>query len=116
MDSSKLDYFFTETDPETEDELFRIVNQQYTDLRKVDYYVDEDCKIPISFTQIQNVEQGILWYEYYHPEIPDDIIPMLARFQFGNLPPKHTRHTKKKKQITNILTFENKSTTINFND
>jgi len=111
----KADFIFA--DIVDEPELIKLVNQQYTDLRKVDYFVDEDCKLPMSFTQIKTVEQGIEWYSYYHPEINDDIIPMLARHQFGNLPKKHTRHSKNKKRVKNSgISISREITTLNFED
>lgn len=112
-DPERADYFFC--DVLDEPELIKMVNQEYTDLRKVDYFVDKDCKLPMSFTQIQNVEQGIEWYSYYHPEINDDIIPMLARHQFGEMPKKHTRHSKNKKRVKEKgLNIVREKTTISF--
>jgi len=115
FDPEKANYLFC--DKEFEDELLDMVNQQYTDLKKVDYFVDEECKLPMSFTQIKTVEEGIEWYKYYHPEISDDIIPMLARHQFGNMPKKHTRHSKNRKRNKNTgITITRELTTLNFED
>jgi len=62
--------------------------------------------LPISFARISNVEEGIEWYKRNNPKLLDDIIPMLARHQFGDMPIKHTRHSKnKKKKKDNTLTI-----------
>lgn len=114
--TDKLDYFFKPDEVE-EGDLFRELQQEYTDMRRVDYCVDEECKLPLSFTKIKNVEQGIEWYKLYHPELCDDIIEMISKYQFGNLPVKHTRHTyNKKKKKQEGITITNKLTTLNFDD
>lgn len=116
MDTDKLDYFFKSSDVSEEDMIVEI-NQEYTPLNKVDYFVDKDCKIPMSFSQIRDVEEGIRWYSYYHPELPPDIIPMLSKYQFGNLPIKHNRHSRNKKTIKNTgITISNELITLNFDD
>lgn len=117
----KLDFNFIDIKDKSEEDLLEIEHalllanaQEYTDLRKVDYCVDADCKLPMSFTRIQTVDEAIEWYSYYHPELCDDIIPMLARHQFGNLPKKHTRHNMSKRKPKPFLTIKNEPITLTF--
>ena len=42
--TDKLDYFFKPDEVE-EGDLFRELQQEYTDMRRVDYCVDEECKL-----------------------------------------------------------------------
>lgn len=121
FDVDRLDFNFIDISDKNEEELDEIeeslllVNtQEYTELRNVDYFIDEDCKLPMSFARISNVEEGIEWYSYYHPELPDDIIPMLARHQFGKLPKKHTRHSTARRQPKPSLTIKNEPITLTF--
>ena len=95
FNAERADYIFA--DILDEPELIKMVNQEYTDLRKVDYFVDEDCKLPMSFTQIQNVD----------------------RHQFGDLPKKHTRHSKNNrinKVKNNGINIKREVRTLNFED
>jgi len=40
--------------------------------------------LPISFLQIKNEEEGLLWYRKHYPKIPDDLLPIIARYHWGN--------------------------------
>ena len=51
--------------------------------------------LPLSFVQIDNVEDGIVWYRTHYPRIPDDMIPIIARYHWG---PKINKHTMKKEK------------------
>ena len=64
---------------------------------KFDYYVPltekdkENTKhidpLPLSFLQIQegDIESGIEWYKSHYPKIPDELIEIMARYNFGDL-------------------------------
>tara|TARA_B110000503_G_C7039422_1_gene367565 strand:+ start:369 stop:752 length:384 start_codon:yes stop_codon:yes gene_type:complete len=116
----KCDYFIVKNDAETDRvidfELSRVVGQEYTDLEKVDYRVNaiigEEPKLPLSFSRLQTVEDAIVWYSSHHPELNDDIIEMISKSQFGNLPIKNAR--QKGLSIDTKFGVEVKQTTINF--
>mgnify|MGYP006141628239 CR=1 FL=1 len=85
------DYIFTpinstSTDAERaefEYDLLKEINQDYTPLSLVDYFVDREGKVPISFSQVRTVEEGFEWYRRHHPELLDDLLWVMARHQFG---------------------------------
>ena len=70
-------------------------NEHMTPIDKYDMYVPlKDCDrakhktpLPMSFLQIQegDVESGVTWYKNHYPKIPDDLIHIMARYNFGDL-------------------------------
>ena len=72
-------------------------NVEQIQREKFDYYVpltDEDRKqtkhiepLPLSFMQIKegDVDSGILWYKQHYPKVPDELIEIMARYNFGDL-------------------------------
>ncbi len=57
--------------------------------------------LPISFLQIKTEEDGLLWYKKHYPKIPDDLLPIIARYHWGaklnkNIIKKESRRNKKK--------------------
>tara|TARA_R110002126_G_scaffold123407_2_gene265392 strand:+ start:165 stop:542 length:378 start_codon:yes stop_codon:yes gene_type:complete len=99
-----------------ETDIYQYANQKYISREFVDYFIDGDVdtrpKIPLSFSKIRSVEQAIEFYTEKHPELCDDIIEMIARNQFGNLPIKNAR--QKKIDDDNKVSFTKTQTTINF--
>ena len=67
----------------------RICNrQEYTDLDKVDYSVDAPVTkepMPMSYLSVGTLEEGEEWYRQHYPQMPDELLPMLARYSFGDL-------------------------------
>ena len=39
---------------------------------------------PISFLNIKSEEEGLLWYKQHYPKIPDDLLPIIARYHWGD--------------------------------
>ena len=71
------------------------------DIEKYDFYiplppeVKENTKhndpLPASFLQIKegDVDKGIDWYRKHYPKIPDELIEIMARYNFGDLNPPY---------------------------
>jgi len=100
---SGLDFdFWDKDDKETENNILIGLNSEFVNSEKVDYTIDKDGKLPLSFTRIKGVEDGIRWYKHHHPYYPDSVIEIICRKQFGDLPKKHSRKkrlTKKEKLV-----------------
>eukprot|EP01050_Picozoa_sp_SAG11_P018551 SAG11_NODE_2821_length_2939_cov_35.977113_2_plen_146_part_00 len=69
-------------------------NTTITNIDKYDYYVplpkDESVHkepLPMSFLQIKegDVEGGIQWYRQHYPKLPDELVEIMARYNFGDL-------------------------------
>jgi hypothetical protein len=39
---------------------------------------------PLSFLNIKSEEEGLLWYKKHYPKIPDDLLPIIARYHWGD--------------------------------
>jgi hypothetical protein len=39
---------------------------------------------PLSFLNIKSEEEGLLWYKRHYPKIPDDLLPIIARYHWGD--------------------------------
>ena len=53
--------------------------------------------LPISFINIKSEEEGLLWYRKNYPKIPDDLLPIIARYHWGANINKSTIKKEKKK-------------------
>ena len=53
--------------------------------------------LPISFLNIKTEEEGLLWYRKHYPKIPDDLLPIIARYHWGAKLNKDTIKKEKKK-------------------
>ena len=53
--------------------------------------------LPISFIQIDNIEDGILWYKKHYPKVPDELLPIIARYHWGEPFTKKGIKNEKKK-------------------
>jgi hypothetical protein len=74
-----------------------VKNQETTPIDKYDYLIpltEEDKAtskhtqpLPLSFLQIKegDVDSGILWYKQHYPKVPDELIEIMARYNFGDL-------------------------------
>ena len=67
-------------------------NIEWLDKDRVDYNVVlpeykgtylEECGVPISFLEVQTVDEGIMWYSK-HTDMPDCMLPYLAEYHWGN--------------------------------
>ena len=53
--------------------------------------------LPLSLLNIKTEEEGLLWYRRNYPKIPDDLLPIIARYHWGAKINKHTVKKEKKK-------------------
>ena len=69
-------------------------NTVMTPIDKYDFYIplptqvtNHDVPLPSSFLQIKEgeVEKGIDWYRRHYPKVPDELIEIMARYNFGDL-------------------------------
>lgn len=55
----------------------------------------EDPRTCLSFMTVKSVDEGIEWYKKHDPKIPEDLLPLMARWNWGDLS-KQNKHTVKK--------------------
>ena len=86
-------------------------NKEYIDINKVDYmlntnititntepepenleYMEHNNKVEmenkqktLSYLSVKSVEEGIEWYRKEFPKIPDELLPLMSRWNFGDL-------------------------------
>ena len=113
-------------------------NEHAVALDKYDYLVPLSAEyaaktkhtepLPLSFLQIKegDVEAGILWYKQHYPKVPDDLIEIMARYNFGDL--KYAtrksiknnakryrkKHAQKAPQLTKGLTVKHGPVVVTF--
>jgi hypothetical protein len=68
-------------------------------LNKVCKYKEHKDGLPLSFLQIKTEDEGIEWYAKHHPKIPTDLLPIIARYHWGEpITKKGIKNEKKKIQ------------------
>jgi len=105
----KLNYFISDT--------IKDMSQYKTDMyvpldeEMLDYHISAESlnknrtdgkephsePLPISFLNIKNEEEGLIWYRQHYPKIPDDLLPIIARYHWGAKINKNTIKKEKKK-------------------
>jgi len=106
--------------------------QEYSIINKYDYEMSaehlnqnrSDGKelhkdpLPYSFIQINNEKDGALWYKQNYPRIPDDLIPIIARYHWGEPITKKSIKNEKKKIVKKAqqkgLKIEHKKVKVDF--
>ena len=63
---------------------------------------DADTRKTLSFMNVKSVEQGIEWYRMFDPKIPEALLPLMARYNWGDL------GTMTKKQAKNLAKKDKK--------
>ena len=90
--------------------------KETTDFDKFDYEVSAETLnkkrtdgkeihkegLPLSFIHIDNEEDGINWYKKNYPKIPDDLLPIIARYNWGDPITKKAIKNEKKKIIKTL--------------
>jgi hypothetical protein len=111
-------YYFAPQTPEGreafETEMLAELKQEYTPRACVDYPYQSNAKAPRSFCMIASEDEGLEWYREHHKEVPDDILRMMARHQFGKPPappPKKSASDNKPK-----FSIEQKLIELSFDD
>ncbi len=109
------------------------IDTQYLGMEKYDYQVPpetlnknkkEDDKgfhkdgLPLSFINIQTEEEGIDWYMRHYPKIPEDLLPIIARYHWGEPITKKGVKNEKKKITKKLnkqgITIQNKKVSLSF--
>jgi len=101
-------------------------------INKYDYVLDSDTlnskrtdgkaphkdPLPLSFIQINNERDGAIWYKENYPKIPEDLIPIIARYHWGEPITKKSIKNEKKKIIKKAsqkgLKIEHKKVSVSF--
>lgn len=82
-----------------------------------------EIKKTLSFMNVRTIEEGIEWYRKFDPKIPEDLLPLMARWNWGDLSTitkkqiRNERKKQKKKEDKNKkkkTTIEHKNTIISF--
>jgi hypothetical protein len=82
--------------------------KEMTDISKYDYEVPADelnktskvkhkDGLPLSFIQITTEEEGLEWYANHYPKLPTDLLPIIARYHWGEPITKKGLKNEKKK-------------------
>jgi len=81
----------------------------------------EDKQKTLSYLSVKSVEEGIEWYKKEFPKLPDELIPLMSRWNFGNLNEEtkksvrnNNKKLKKKEQKQSGLKIVNKPILISF--
>jgi len=53
--------------------------------------------LPLSFIQIKTEEEGVEWYKKHYPKIPTDLLPIIARYHWGEPITKKAIKNERKK-------------------
>ena len=86
-------------------------NTEYTGIDAYDYHVSAETLnnlrsdkkeihkdgVPISFLQITNEIDGIEWYKKHYPKIPEELLPVIARYHWGEPITKKAVKNERKK-------------------
>lgn len=72
----KVDYNFI-----TKEEAEKELNSDTKDLTEE----TADKRNSLSYMSVNSVEDGIEWYRKNFPKVPDDLLPLMSRWSFGDL-------------------------------
>ena len=50
-----------------------------------DLPVELDKRDNLSYMNVNNIEEGVEWYKRNFPKVPDDLYPIMARWNWGDL-------------------------------
>jgi len=76
--------------------------------------------VPYSFLQVKNELDGIEWYRTHYPKMPEELLPIMARYNWGEPITKKAvknekKKLKKKEQKLNKLEVKSGSFLLDFN-
>tara|TARA_R110002124_G_scaffold2209_1_gene14578 strand:- start:4021 stop:4497 length:477 start_codon:yes stop_codon:yes gene_type:complete len=63
-------------------------NKEYTPLDKIDYSIgnkEVETKKNLSYLQVKTIDEGIEWYRNFDSKIPEELLPVMARWNWGDL-------------------------------
>lgn len=72
----KIDYNFV-----TQEEAEKEINSDTKDL--LEEKVDK--RNSLSYMSVNSVDEGVEWYRQNFPKVPEDLLPLMARWSFGDL-------------------------------
>ena len=99
----------------------------FVDENYAEYYNDNsnnakaDPTKTLSFMNVKSVDEGIEWYREHNPKIPEDLLPIMARWNWGDLSTvtkkqvKNERKKKKKKEGQRLQIRRDKTFVVEFN-
>jgi hypothetical protein len=74
--------------------------------------------LPLSFLNIKTEEEGIDWYKNNYPKIPDELLPIIARYHWGEPITKKAIKNERKKITRKLqqkgLVVEHKKVSLSF--
>ena len=70
------------------------MRQEMTEFTQLDYFVDKQGKTPLSFAMCKTEEDGATWYAQHYPELPDLVVEVACKAQWGAPPAAQTKKTK----------------------
>lgn len=74
--------------------------------------------LPLSFLNIKTEEEGIDWYKVNYPKIPDELLPIIARYHWGEPITKKAIKNERKKITKKLqqkgLVVEHKKVSLSF--
>jgi GTPase involved in cell partitioning and DNA repair len=105
------------------------------DINKVDYMIDaereeakedyvtnemKDKQKTLSYLSVKSVEEGIEWYRKEFPKLPEELLPLMSRWNWGDLNEQTKKSVKNKRKKNNkkekpTFKIERKPVVITFN-
>tara|TARA_R100001015_G_C4634936_1_gene202760 strand:+ start:4081 stop:4581 length:501 start_codon:yes stop_codon:yes gene_type:complete len=58
----------------------------------------EDKTKTLSFMSVKSVEEGIDWYKQNYPKVPEELLPVMARWNWGDLSTMTKKQAKNEKK------------------
>tara|TARA_R110000824_G_scaffold109553_1_gene257236 strand:+ start:10363 stop:10857 length:495 start_codon:yes stop_codon:yes gene_type:complete len=96
-DNPKLNYIFGEQ------EIKEIISTSPCDYEIPCEVLNKNSKVehtqglPVSFLQIKTEEEGLEWYRTHYPKLPEELLPVIARYHWGEPMTKKALKNEKKK-------------------
>jgi len=108
-------------------------NIEIIDTNKVDYMIDnepepedyvtnemKDKQKTLSYLSVKSVEEGIEWYRKEFPKLPEELLPLMSRWNWGDLKNETKKSVKNKRKKINkkekpVFKIEHKPVIITFN-
>lgn len=99
----KVDYMI-DNEPEPEDYVFNEI---------------KDKQKTLSYLSVKSVEEGIDWYRKEFPKLPEELLPLMSRWNWGDLKDETKKSVKNKRKKINkkqkpIFKIEQKPVVITF--
>ena len=108
VEFDKVDYMIS-NEPEPELPIIKGMNENNTN----------DKQKTLSYLSVKSVEEGIEWYRKEFPKLPEEILPLMSRWNFGDLKDETKKSIKNKRKKTNkkqkpVFKIEQKPVVITF--